>query len=96
MRICRILVDFGIYHEYNKCMVKIYYEKIKNYLNNSGYSQNQFCELVGISKLELNKIINGEYDFKFSSLIKLANFFKIPLGLLIDFGETDVQTEFYL
>lgn len=77
-------------------MVKIYYEKIQKYLEDSHLSQKQFCELVGISKIELNKIINGEYDFKFSSLIKLANFFNIPLGLLIDFGETDVQTEFYL
>lgn len=77
-------------------MVKIYYEKIQKYLEDSHLSQKQFCELVGISKIELTKILNGEFDFKFSSLIKLANFFNIPLGLLIDFGETDVQTEFYL
>lgn len=77
-------------------MIKIYYEKIQKYLEDSHLSQKQFCELVGISKIELTKILNGEFDFKFSSLIKLANFFNIPLGLLIDFGETDVQTKFYL
>ncbi len=77
-------------------MIKIYYEKIQKYLEDSHLSQKQFCELVGISKIELTKILNGEFDFKFSSLIKLANFFNIPLGLLIDFGETDIQTKFYL
>lgn len=96
MQICRILVAFGIYDEYNKIMVKIKYKQIRKYINLKKFTLKQFCELVGITQRELNKILNGEYDFKFSSLIKISNFIHIPIEELIDFGKIKVQTSFYI
>lgn len=96
MQKCRILIAFCINDEYNKIMVKVKSNKIKQYIKRSKFTQKQFCELVGITQRELSKILSGEYDFKFSSLIKLANFIQLPVEFLIDFGSVKVQTTFYL
>lgn len=96
MQICRILVAFGIYDEHNKLMVKIKYRQIRRYISLKKFTLKQFCELVGITLRELNKILKGEYDFKFSSLIKISNFIHEPIENLIEFEKVKVQTSFYL
>lgn len=65
-------------------MITIKTKEISNYIQEKNYSIPQFCEIVGITKTELSKILNGELDFKFSSLLKLSRFFKVPFDWLIN------------
>ena len=71
-------------------------DRIWQYIQENNYTLKQFCSLVGVSRRELNKILSGSFDFKFVSLFKLANFLKIPVSWLIDEGEIEVQTKFYV
>ncbi len=77
-------------------MVKIKIEQIKKVMSKNSYTMKQFCEFTGVSKKEMNKILEGELNFKFISLVKLARFFDVPVDWLLDFGITEVQTKFYL
>ena len=77
-------------------MVRIKNDRIWQYIQENNYTLKQFCLLVGISKRELNKILAGSLDFRFVSLFKLANFFKVPISWLLADGEVEVQTKFYL
>lgn len=77
-------------------MIKLKVKTIKDFIKSSKYNKNQFCELVGISRSELDIILKGNLDFKFSSIIKLANFLDIPISWLFDTPSTQVQTSFYI
>jgi len=77
-------------------MEKIKCEKIWQYIEENHYDLKYFCLLVGISKRELNKILSGNFDFKFISLVKLARFLDIPVTFLFENNENFTQTKFYL
>lgn len=77
-------------------MEKIKYEKIWQFIEENNYSLKQLVLHAGISKRELNKILTGRLDFKFVSLVKMAKFLEIPVSWLLDNGEKEVQTKFYL
>lgn len=77
-------------------MIKLKVKTIKDFMKSSKYNKNQFSELVGITRSELDIILKGNLDFKFSSIIKLANFLKIPIEWLFETPNTHVQTSFYL
>lgn len=96
MRLRRYLLYIRFNAEYNINMEKIKFEKIWQYIEENNYTLKKFRMYVGISKRELNKILAGDLDFKFVSLIKLAKFLDIPVSWLLDSGETEVQTKFYL
>ena len=96
MQICRILLYIRVNAEYNKAMVKIKNDRIWQYIQENNYTLKQFCSLVGVSRRELNKILSGNLNFKFVSLFKLANFFRVPIYWLLDDGKVEVQTEYYL
>ena len=96
MHICRILLYIRIYAEYNISMIEIKRNRIKQYLRRKKYSRKKFAGMVGITVRELNKILDGEFDFKFISLILLGNYFSCDIDLLIDFKRKPVQTEYYL
>ena len=77
-------------------MVKIKSDKIVQFMKDNNYDKKKLCINAGISKRELDKILNNYFSFKFISLVKLARFFDMPVTWLFDFGETEVQTKFYL
>lgn len=96
MRLSRILLYIRFYAEYNNNMIKIKSDKIVEFMKENNYDKKKLCTNAGISKRELDKILNNDFDFKFVSLVKLANFFNISVDWLFDFGKTEVQTKFYL
>lgn len=77
-------------------MIKLKNKTIKDFIKIKKYNKNQFCELVGITRTELDIILKGELDFKFSSIIKLANFLNIPIGWLFETPNNQVQTSYNL
>lgn len=86
----------GVLVLYNVFMERIKNDKIWKYIQEKNYTLKQFRLLVGVSRRELNKILSGDLNFKFVSLFKLANFFQVPISWLLDSGEVEVQTKFYL
>ena len=96
MRICRNLLYIRTDAEYNKFMEKIKFSKIWQYIEEHNYSLKQFRLDVGISKRELWKVLSGSLEFRFSSLMKIAKFFDIPVTWLFEGEEKEVQTSFYL
>ena len=87
-------MDF--FAQYNISMEKIKSSKIWKFIEENDYTLKQFRVKVGISKRELSKILTGRFDFKFSSLIKIASFCDIPVNWLIEDNKKEVQTKFYL
>ena len=81
---------------YNKTMVSIKSDKLIEYMQKNNLTSKQFCGLAGISQRELNKILLGKFDFKFISLIKIANFLNISVDWLFKFDENEVMYSFYL
>lgn len=77
-------------------MIKLKAKTIKEFIKLNKYTKNQFCELVGITRIELDIILKGNLDFKFSSIIKLANFLNVPISWLFNTPNNQVQTSFYL
>ena len=65
-------------------------------MKKNSYTKRQFCVNVGITEMELNKILSGNLDFKFVSLIKLARFFDVDVEWLLDFGQIKPLPKFYL
>lgn len=82
--------------EYNKSMEKLKYSKIWQYIEEHNYKLKKFRKDVGIYKRELVKVLSGSLEFKFSSLMKIAKFFDIPVTWLFEGEEKEVQTSFYL
>lgn len=77
-------------------MIEIKRRKINQYIKKKGYSLEKFSVLTGVSVEELDKILKGDMDFKFISLVLLANFFEVPIEWLIDFKQKPVQTTYSL
>lgn len=96
MRLCREILYIRIYAKYNVNMVKIKSDKIVQFMKDNNFDTKKFCVVVGLSKRELNKILNNDFRFKFVSLMKLARFFDVNVDWLLDFGKTEDQTKFYL
>ena len=96
MRKRTILLYMGFYAQYNIAMEKIKYSKIWQYIEEHNYNLKQFRLDVGISKKEMCKILSGSLEFRFSSLLKIAKFFDVPVSWLFEDEEKKVQTEFYL
>ena len=77
-------------------MIEIKRRKINQYIKKKNYSLEKFSVLTGVAVDELNKILKGDMDFKFISLILLANYFDVSIDDLIDFKRKPVQTSFYI
>ena len=77
-------------------MVKVKIQLIKKAMKKYNYTKRQFCVNVGITERELNKILAGDLDFKFVSLIKIARFFNYDVEWLLNFGQIKPLPKFYL
>ncbi len=55
------------------------YNKFKNYLVEQGIKQNEVAELLGMSRSQLNMILNGQRDndFMVNQVITLCNHYQI-------------------
>lgn len=55
------------------------YNKFKNYLVERGITQGEVAELLGMSRSQLNMILNGQRknDFMVSHLVTLCNHYQI-------------------
>lgn len=76
-------------------MVSFRFDKINEYLLVKNYSIGDFCKLTNISKREMKKILSGNLEFKVISLVRLAEFFDIPIDWLFS-SEFDEIDRFYL
>jgi len=48
-----------------------------------GYSIREFATLCGISKSQVNELGNSGVDFRYSTLVKIAKGFNIPVSELV-------------
>lgn len=55
------------------------YNEFKNYLIEQGIKQEEVATLIGISRSQLNMILNGQRgnDFYVSQVVKICNYYKI-------------------
>ena len=48
------------------------FRQIRNYLLETGKSQNQFARELGVSKSYMSQVLNGNFDHKLSKFVSLA------------------------
>ncbi|WP_020569458.1 helix-turn-helix domain-containing protein [Neolewinella persica] len=48
------------------------FRQIRNYLSETGKSQNQFARELGVSKSYMSQVLNGDFDHKLSKFVSLA------------------------
>jgi len=61
------------------------YNKFKNFLVERGIKQEEVAELLGMSRSQLNMILNGQRgnDFKVDQVIQLAEHYQISTDLIL-------------
>ena len=77
-------------------MVSIKGDRLIEYMQKNNLTSKQFCGLAGISQRELSKILLGRFDFRFISLVKIADYLNISIDWLFKFDENEVMNSFYL
>lgn len=61
------------------------YNKFKNFLVERGIKQEEVAELLGMSRSQLNMILNGQRgnDFKVDQIIRLAEHYQVSADLIL-------------
>ena len=77
-------------------MIEIKRKRISQYIKKKGYTLEKFSVLTGVAVDEIDKILKGDMDFKFISLVLIANYFNASVDDLIDFKRKPVQTIYSL
>jgi len=62
-------------------------QHLKQLREEKGLSLNMFCYENDLSKGEISKIERGIVDFRFSTLIKVAQCLEIPLSKLFEYDK---------
>ena len=59
-----------------------YHKIIKNLRVDNNVSQQTIADFIGIDRVTYNRLENEKYSIKFDYIIKIAEFYKVPIDYL--------------
>jgi DNA-binding XRE family transcriptional regulator len=60
-------------------------ERVRALRLERGWSQDTFAHLVGLNRAYPNKIEKGKIDVRFSTIVRMAKIFELPVDQLLQF-----------
>ena len=60
----------------------LYHKIIKNLRIDNNISQQTIADYIGIDRVTYNRLENEKYSIKFDYIIKIAEFYKVPIDYL--------------
>lgn len=60
-------------------------QRIKRLREERGWSQDTFAHMVGMNRAYPNKIEKAKIDVRYTTLVRMAHVFDLPLSDLLDF-----------
>ena len=65
--------------------------KIKNYRESVGMKQEEFAEIINVSKVNYSKKENGKVKFSLNEAYMISRYFKQPIEVI--FGKNEFSTD---